>query len=444
MCGKVDWRKCTRCKNIIYCSTDCQKADWKTHKLLCQTYSKFNFRTRPSPFHLLAILLPENDTKPKLIWINCPMFGEGNRFGSRSYRLADTEPLLGAPMSNACIEYNPRLDMELTETLRFDFRENFLSDGSGINQCVRAMTDAGTPAYWRGPIIVYIMGGEGNSSAGMTDMALSDFRHVVDYFNHFRDKNQETKLSNELLETQFGFKTMSLNPSNEGTSTKDAGSKESTSKESTSKDSTSKNNTSKKTNDNDTVVGVRINCAGHFRLHNRPMFESVQVQMSDPIFDGRIGKDRWTSDVAQCLGMPLFTRKYPKVPEWTPFGLNDNQQATFLHLNCKDRPGELFGWGWVPAAWQEAAGSILVVRQDRKPLHPLHIEALAEYCAVRVQSLFESVLESFPSNNPATTAVRNATVSKINRWDFESDNWPRALARNRQEGGAPVENPFNI
>lgn len=176
MCGKVDWRKCTRCKNIIYCSTDCQKADWKTHKLLCQTYSKFNFRTRPSPFHLLAILLPENDTKPKLIWINCPMFGEGNRFGSRSYRLADTEPLLGAPMSNACIEYNPRLDMELTETLRFDFRENFLSDGSGINQCVRAMTDAGTPAYWRGPIIVYIMGGEGNSSAGMTDMGSVRFQ----------------------------------------------------------------------------------------------------------------------------------------------------------------------------------------------------------------------------------------------------------------------------
>ncbi|KAK8233841.1 hypothetical protein HDK90DRAFT_279494 [Phyllosticta capitalensis] len=381
-------------------------------------------------------------------------------------------PLLGAPMSNVCIQFNPRLGMGLVHTIRLDFRKDSLNDGSGVNQCVRAMTNASTAADWRGPIIAYIMGGEGRTQDRMLDMSLSDFGTVVDYFKSFMDENEETKLSNELLETQFGFQTMSLNPTNQGTSTKDPGSKESTSKNnnsndltsnnSTSKDSTSKDSASednaskktssedtasKKTSNKDTVVGVRINSNGDFQLFHRPMFESVEVPLSDPIFEGRIGKERWTSDIAHLLGIPLLTRQYPKPPEWSPFGLNDNQQATFLHLNCKDRPGELFGWGWVPEAWQAAAGSTLVIRQDGKPLHPLHIEALAEYCATRVQSLFETALERSPSknaNDPRTMAIRNAALAQITREDFELNIWPEALVRNRQEGGAPVESPFDI
>ncbi|KAF7360434.1 MYND-type domain-containing protein [Mycena venus] len=38
-CSKLDenksFQRCSRCKNTIYCSQDCQKANWKTHKALC-------------------------------------------------------------------------------------------------------------------------------------------------------------------------------------------------------------------------------------------------------------------------------------------------------------------------------------------------------------------------------------------------------------------------
>ena len=29
-------KKCSKCRVMHYCSVDCQKADWKTHKLICK------------------------------------------------------------------------------------------------------------------------------------------------------------------------------------------------------------------------------------------------------------------------------------------------------------------------------------------------------------------------------------------------------------------------
>lgn len=43
-CGKEDTKeklfRCTRCKLVEYCSKECQVADWKSHKLNCNTLSK--------------------------------------------------------------------------------------------------------------------------------------------------------------------------------------------------------------------------------------------------------------------------------------------------------------------------------------------------------------------------------------------------------------------
>ncbi len=41
-CGKSgpDNKKCARCGTVLYCSRDCQKADWKYHKIVCATVSR--------------------------------------------------------------------------------------------------------------------------------------------------------------------------------------------------------------------------------------------------------------------------------------------------------------------------------------------------------------------------------------------------------------------
>ncbi|KAA8623294.1 zinc finger mynd-type protein [Pyrenophora tritici-repentis] len=84
---------------------------------------------------------------------------------------------------------------------------------------------------------------------------------------------------------------------------------------------------------------------------------------------------------------------------------SQNQDATFLHLCCDpgaklDIGKESLGWGWSPQSWQNNVGSVIVVRKDRKPLLPLHMEALAKYCREEVISLFAHSNGSYHPEQP--------------------------------------------
>lgn len=39
ICGVKTTKHCTKCKNIYYCSSECQRNDWKVHKELCYSTS---------------------------------------------------------------------------------------------------------------------------------------------------------------------------------------------------------------------------------------------------------------------------------------------------------------------------------------------------------------------------------------------------------------------
>jgi hypothetical protein len=39
-CGKIASKQCSRCKKEFYCSTQCQKSDWATHKKKCQPWKE--------------------------------------------------------------------------------------------------------------------------------------------------------------------------------------------------------------------------------------------------------------------------------------------------------------------------------------------------------------------------------------------------------------------
>lgn len=92
-CGKSASRRCGQCKDICYCTLECQQADWydrdakfkltrtlltgvcrQFHKLLCKQVDSFREKTNEAVRR--AIFLPEHEDKPILLWLPVECAGE--------------------------------------------------------------------------------------------------------------------------------------------------------------------------------------------------------------------------------------------------------------------------------------------------------------------------------------------------------------------------------
>ncbi|KAN0069023.1 zinc finger mynd-type protein [Elaphomyces granulatus] len=386
VCNKSNARLCSRCKSARFCSTVCQHADWPTHKLLCATFSNFDALSRPTDEHLRAILFPVDEKKPKIIWLHC------------RYQCPDYEPLLGSDtlLNDITIQYNPVLKRKLSNTIYVSHRDTFLGDGSKPNKSIAAITDTKPGQYydWRGPIIAYGMQGLGIDQIYCRDLDMNDFRHITDYFLWYH-----------------------YIP---GPATQQS------------------------------VKGVKINCIGDQKMSNKPNFEAVEIPLTDPIFSTHD-----TSDIAKRIGLPIFTRRCLPDPKWAnhqdskifehqiPF---NNQDATFLHLCCDPKAdfnlhmGTL-GWGWASQQWQNSVGSVIVVREDKKPLFPLHVEALCKYCRYEIRPLLGHCNGEYAPEEPME---KNAVLPMICRPTFII-YWYKLLAEKHKEGeDTSVPSPYDM
>src|SRR5436190_14345367 len=157
MCNASHTQLCSRCLSSRYCSPDCQRADWPTHKLLCRTYSTFNSHGRPSSDHALAIIFPPNKPKPELFWLHCPWADEDVEEGYPRHCSPKISGLLGDNTTSAfdCIQNNPVLNRKLRNTISIGYRDTFLIDGSQPNKSIATITTPELVRDWRGPIVVY-------------------------------------------------------------------------------------------------------------------------------------------------------------------------------------------------------------------------------------------------------------------------------------------------
>ncbi|OBT39662.1 hypothetical protein VE00_10672 [Pseudogymnoascus sp. WSF 3629] len=354
VCNKSNAARCDRCKSAYYCSKACQREDWPTHGLLCKAFSQFDASSRPTNEHIRAIHFPIDCKKPKVFWLHCKWCN----YDDVRYQQPEVESFLGpdAFPKHAPIQYNPVLKRDMSDTVYICHRDTFLVDGSKANNSIAGITATKPGQYhdWRGPIIAY------------------DFRDITDYFLSYSYTPTPA--------TQQSIDTM--------------------------------------------VKGVKINCIGDRKLFNKPHFEAVDVSSTDPIFS-----DYDTSDIAKRIGLPIFTWRCPPNPRWAndqdnqiyehqnPF---NNQEATFLHLCCDPkanfdlRTGTL-GWGWASEQWQNNVGSIVVVRQDKKPLSTLHAEALIRYCRYDIRPLLAHSMGEYAPEEPMT---KDAVLAMICRRTF--------------------------
>ena len=115
------------------------------------------------------------------------------------------------------------------------------------------------------------------------------------------------------------------------------------------------------------IKAVRLNCVGDTDFVGRPMHEAVL----EPRPTLELGTEIATP-VADKIGLPLIVRKMPPAVVWRdarrPCRIKNYRAAM---LNPPDQPGD--------------TGSLILVRKDGKPLHPMHVQALISYTSTKLK-----------------------------------------------------------
>ena len=153
MCNQPGTKRCGRCLDARYCSTECQKADWTLHKPLCKHFAMFKDANRPSAAHFRAIVLPENEDSPKFVRVKTKPCGRNNKYGLDKTQRGE---ILGAEfgISMRPYEINHALQRPIGYTFRLRCREYFLEDGSRPNPTIDKWKIA-SGGCWCGPFLAY-------------------------------------------------------------------------------------------------------------------------------------------------------------------------------------------------------------------------------------------------------------------------------------------------
>lgn len=91
-CIKIGNSKCSTCLREAYCSGDCQKSDWKAHKLMCKTSKKLSNQLLPYrevvqvSHEIVTVPKNANDTRVLSHVLSYAEFQFGDRVVGKSYR----------------------------------------------------------------------------------------------------------------------------------------------------------------------------------------------------------------------------------------------------------------------------------------------------------------------------------------------------------------------
>lgn len=166
---------CSRCNDIKYCSAECQRADWATHKVLCGAIKDLGPRPSKDMRRILAFLPDEE--KPRFVW--APLMQ--NLF-SRHESVDISSFFEPAPMYRQKPQVkNPWTNGTLGYGLDILFDDDFSHAYSNDNRAVVAATKGANTFSWRGPVFAYCARlGDGmfdkNDIVDIRDMSIAGVR----------------------------------------------------------------------------------------------------------------------------------------------------------------------------------------------------------------------------------------------------------------------------
>jgi hypothetical protein len=154
-CNAKAEKKCGKCNFVNYCSRDCQVVDWrKTHKFFCESlpfpkrdsYEKsvYGFLLNPTgDLKIVKVALDKGGETPVLAPFLDPL-------GTLKSEMKN----FISPFKNYMLPRKLYEEKNLDNTLQFNYRDNFLYDGSSPNKCIQKIAGNRNGHDWRGPMLV--------------------------------------------------------------------------------------------------------------------------------------------------------------------------------------------------------------------------------------------------------------------------------------------------
>ncbi|KAF4630290.1 hypothetical protein G7Y89_g7849 [Cudoniella acicularis] len=373
--------KCTKCEASTYCSTDCQNKDSAIHQLLCEAYKPFlDANPRPSENHKLAILLPTFSWPPIFTWVKCEILGHGKTRrcypeyeGNRLSRMFELEPEVVFASAMLQAKNSSLQKVAFDHLVEIVVLESDQSDKTRINLGVEELmklkgVKSGKQGFVRrGPLLILAQPGTiTKHNIYYQDTTLADLGVVAEFLLAYGPNIKPS----QLLVKKLSYLGMHEVYDVLG--------------EIASKDS-------------NIVKAVDISSKGDRNILGKLKYVETEIQKDSSIFT-----TTKPTSVSAYMGLPLLVKKYGNFnPEWmkkyqngkifpSPF-MNRNS----LFLNIRAEPID-DGWGFADIhEWDIQIGTVLVARQDKKPITLRQVEALARFCRYELCPAMEYAKEVF-------------------------------------------------
>jgi hypothetical protein len=199
--GEAAFQKCAGCQwegNAVgeemcvrYCGQQCRRDDWRYHTLLCKKLKPFlETNPRPSTAHKLAMLLPQEEKEPELVWMAITRMGDLD--------WAETDQILGHG-KHGSFGINHVAASKKLEQSRRGSRNNLdhtvqviIQDESEVNynnESIMKVLGGRLGRPWKGPILACSQlgkHGHGVYDLDYQDFLLSDLRVAFEFFRDVR------------------------------------------------------------------------------------------------------------------------------------------------------------------------------------------------------------------------------------------------------------------
>ncbi|KAI4705545.1 hypothetical protein J4E81_000428 [Alternaria sp. BMP 2799] len=145
VCKQPAEQRCSTCSNARYCSTACQKKDWKKHKMLCKSFA--DLEPRPGAAFFRGLLFPGDEPLPRFVWIE---YGNIKDFVSIS-----CEPFLGRNMLNHISHTWPTLKRIPSHRVGIYYHDNYMNENLPTTPSLTKWLGQAAGNYFRGPFLAH-------------------------------------------------------------------------------------------------------------------------------------------------------------------------------------------------------------------------------------------------------------------------------------------------